>query len=108
MQSFQQQPQPQPQPAPALNTGQPTVSFHPELLIDQNTKELQLTGGTFSFAGKEISLPSIPVAFPAIPALNTLSAVFPGAQLPLAPTACAVIEYHIISIEYKARTHVQQ
>ena len=79
-QSFQQQPQQQ--PAPALNPGQPAVSFHPDILIDQNTKALQLTGGTFSFAGKEITLPSIPVAFPAIPALNTLSAVYPGAQPP--------------------------
>lgn len=76
VQSFQQQPAAQ---QPAQPSGQPAVSFHPEIQIDQNNKQLQLTGGTFSFAGKEISLPSIPVAFPAIPALNTLSAVYPSA-----------------------------
>lgn len=81
-QQQQQQPQPQAQqqaqqgPAPPV---QPALAFHPEVVIDQNTKQLQFTGGTLSFAGKEITLPSIPVALPAVPALNTLSAVYPSA-----------------------------
>jgi hypothetical protein len=58
------------------------INIAPDLVIDQNDKSLRVNGGSISLFGTKIALPALPFALPATPALNTLSAIYPGARLP--------------------------